>query len=185
MAQDLKVFYEATPNPNSMKFNLPEVIGQEQVFFDDPLQAQRSPLAQKIFGFPWASAVFIGPNFVTVSKQDWVEWEVLAEPLSQLIQEHLEAGEAVLLSAPSEDKTVDENDSDIVKQIKNILDQEIRPAVAMDGGDIQFHKYENQIVYLHLYGACAGCPSSTITLKQGVETRLKQSIPEIKEVVSM
>jgi Fe-S cluster biogenesis protein NfuA len=120
---------------------------------------------------------------VTVTKQDWVDWQVLAEPLANLIQEHFERGEPVLLEVAGNDESL--NDTPIVKQIKTILNNEIRPAGALDGGDIVFHKYENQIVYLFMKGSCAGCPSSTATLKDGIEVRLKEAIPEIIEVVSM
>ena len=185
MSTDIQVYYEITPNPHSMKFIVTKQIADESVNFDNPATSGRSPLAQKIFGFPWAEGVFIGPNFVTITKQDWVEWEILAEPLSQLIKEHIEREEPVLNEVTSDDVDVDENDTPVVKQIKQILNAEIRPAVAMDGGDIRFHKYENNVLHIHMQGACAGCPSSTITLKQGIEARLQQAIPEIKEVVAV
>lgn len=188
-----QVFYEATPNPQAMKFNVTKQIASETVAFDDPQKAIRSPLASKIFGFPWASAVMIGPTFVTITKQDWVEWAILADPLSSLIEEHLERNEDVLFSADTSspekrdiaNEGVNEDDSDVVKQIKRILNTEIRPAVAMDGGDIAFDRYADNVVYVHMRGSCAGCPSSTMTLKQGIEVRLKEAIPEIIEVVSI
>lgn len=185
-----QVYYEATPNPNSMKFFTGENFASETVFFDDPQKSHRSPLALKLFGFPWASAIMIGPNFVTVTKQDWVEWSVLADPLCQLIEEHLDSDEAVLLEAADDVQSsggdgINENDPEVVKKIKTILNQEIRPAVAMDGGDILFDRYEDQTLYIHMQGACSGCPSSMITLKQGIEGRLKEAIPEIKEVISI
>lgn len=180
----LAVTFEETPNPNSLKFNISQTIAEEQIQFEDPMKAQRSPLATKIFGFPWASGVFIGPNFVTVSKQDWVEWSILAEPLANLIKEHIESKEIVLLPA-SEINDLDSNDSDDVKLIKQILHDEIRPFVAMDGGSIEFHKYENNVLYVSLHGACSGCPSSTMTLKNGIETRIKESLPHLAEVVSI
>jgi Fe-S cluster biogenesis protein NfuA len=182
MAQ-YEVFYEATPNPQSMKFVVTAPIASESVNFASAAETSRSPLARKIFGFPWAAGVFVGPNFVTVTKQEWVNWDVLADPLSGLIKEHLERGEPVLIEAAVE--ADDSNDSPVVQQIKKILREEIRPAVAMDGGDIVFQKYENGRVFLHLHGACSGCPSSAMTLKDGIETRLKQSIPEIAEVVAV
>lgn len=185
---DTQVFYEATPNPQTMKFILTEQIAQETVNMPDSASAYRSPLAQKLFGFPWMSGVMVGPNFITITKQDWVEWETLADPLAELIKEHLENKESVLIEG-SEMQTntegFDENDSDAVKTIKTVLNHEIRPAVAMDGGDIVFAKYEDQVLYLHMQGACAGCPSSTMTLKQGIEVRLKEVVPEIKEVVAI
>ena len=180
---EVNVTFETTPNPQSMKFTVNQDICNESIFFDDTLKANRSPLANKIFGFPWASAVFLGTDFVTITKEDWVDWDTLAEPLCGLIQEHFERGEAVL--HPEDSLDDDSNDSPIVKQIKNVLNNEIRPAVAMDGGDIVFHRYENQIVYIFMQGACAGCPSSTLTLKSGIETRMKEAIPEIKEVVAL
>lgn len=189
----LEVFYEATPNPQSLKFVVTANISEESVHFENAQQAQRSPLAAKLFGFPWVNAIFIGSHFITVTKQDWVDWDILADPLTKLIEEHINSDEPVLLPTTGLSVTedtlaldeVNENDSPIVKQIKQILNAEIRPAVAMDGGDISFHKYENNIVYLSMHGACSGCPSSTMTLKMGIETRLKELIPEIQEVVSL
>lgn len=183
---DFQVFYEATPNPQSMKFIVTAPIASESVHFTSTEQTARSPLAKKLFGFPWAAGVFIGPNFVTVTKQDWVEWDVLAEPLSDLLKEHLSSGEGVLLpstDAPADDISAD--DSPIVQKIKQILRDEIRPAVAMDGGDIRFDRFVDGRVYLKMHGACSGCPSSAYTLKEGIETRLKESIPEVIEVIAV
>ena len=181
----MSVFYEATPNPNSMKFICTEMIADESVNFAAAGEAARSPLARKIFGFPWAAGVYIGPNFVTVTKQDWVDWQVLAEPLAGLIQEHIESREPVLTGDLADNTPDDENDSPAVRTIKQILREEIRPAVAMDGGDIVFDRYEDGRVFLHMQGACSGCPSSAMTLKEGIESRLKQVVPEIVEVVSV
>ena len=183
-----EVTFESTPNPQCLKFNISKEISTETVNLSSALEAQRSPLAAKIFGFPWTEAIFIGTNYITVTKQDWVEWDVIAEPLSGLIQEHIDLGEPVLveLAAPSADAgAIHPDDTPVVQQIKKILNEEIRPAVAMDGGDIVFSKYEDNIVYIHMQGACAGCPSSAETLKHGVESRLCSAIPEIKEVVSL
>lgn len=188
---EYQVFYEATPNPQSLKFMVTAVIAEESVNFTSVAETARSPLAKKIFSFPWAAGVFVGPNFVTVTKQDWVEWEILADPLAELIKEHLTSGESVLLAktnagdAGASAGEDDENDSPVVRQIKTILRNEIRPAVAMDGGDIVFEKYEEGRVYLQMQGACSGCPSSSMTLKEGIETRLKQAIPEVTEVVAV
>jgi Fe-S cluster biogenesis protein NfuA len=175
------IYYEATPNPQSMKFLLGQQLANETVFIEDSLHADRSPLAHKLFGFPWMSAVLIGPDFVTITKQDWVSWEVLAEPLSDLIREHLENGEALLADRPTAAVTSnddDPNDSALVRDIKRVLNTEIRPAVAMDGGDILFDRFENGVVFLKLHGSCAGCPSSVMTLKQGIEERLKEYFPD-------
>lgn len=129
------------------------------------------------------AGVFVGPSFVTVTKQDWVEWDVIAQPLAHLLEEHVVSGELVLLV--DESFNAESDDSPQVQMIKQILDDEVRPAVAMDGGDIVFHKYEDQVVYVYMQGSCSGCPSSMMTLKDGVEARLKASLPEIREVVAI
>lgn len=178
------VFYEATPNPESMKFVITETIAATSKNYAAAADTDDCPLASKLFGFPWTSEVFVGPNFVTVTKQDWVDWETLAAPLSDLIKEHISSGLPVMIDK-STVVSDDSNDSEIVKQIKQVLNREIRPAVAMDGGDIVFHKYENNILHLHMQGACSGCPSSMITLKQGIEVRMQELFPEIKEVVAV
>lgn len=180
----MKVTFENTPNPSTLKFHLQKQVTAEGFDCPNAQEAERSPLAAKIFGFPWTQSVFIGQDFVTVTKQDWVEWSVLAEPLAGLIQEHLDQNEPVVLQF-QDLKSDDSNDTPIVKDIKRLLDAEIRPVVALDGGDILFHKYEEHILYIHMRGACAGCPSSTATLKQGIEVRLKEAFPEIQEVVAV
>lgn len=201
MNKKVEVFYEATPNPQAMKFNVAAStdICDESIFFDDPTKTARSPLAQKLFGFPWMKAVYISTNSVTITKQDWVEWSILAEPLSDLLSEHIERGEGVLLPAsafakndgnpddasPESGAAINANDSFVVKKIKEILERDIRPAVAMDGGDIVFSHYENNRLYLHMQGACSGCPSSAMTLKDGIETRMREEIPELIEVIAV
>lgn len=187
---EISVFYEATPNPQSMKFVVTSVISEQSMNFTNAQETQRSPLAAKLFGFPWAAGVFIGPNFVTVTKQAWVEWEILADPLADLIKEHLVSGQPVFVeaeggAAETTEDVDDPNDPPVIRQIKQILRDEIRPAVAMDGGDISFEGYEDGRVYLHMKGACSGCPSSMYTLKEGIEVRLKDRIPEIQEVISV
>lgn len=185
------MFYEATPNPQSMKFMYTQQIAQESAQFLSQAEAARSPLAQKLFGFPWAKEVFIGPYFVTITKEDWVDWDVIADPLANLLKEHIDNNEPVFIeietASPQNSTThdIDENDSPMVQKIKHVLNTEVRPAVAMDGGDIVFQDYKDGIVYLNMLGACSGCPSSTMTLKQGVESRLKAVVPEIKEVVQV
>lgn len=140
------VTFEATPNPATMKFNLHHKFQDESLECPNVQEAHASPLAMKIFGFPWTASVYIGPDYVSVTKQDWVEWQVLAKPLAGLIQEHIEKGEA-LISRQSMDRPVtadDElaTDSETVKQIKRILRNQIRPVVNLDGGDISFVKFE-------------------------------------------
>lgn len=178
------VTFEATPNPATMKFLLHKNVLDRSFAFEDADDAESSPLAAKIFGFPWVSGVFLGENFLTVTKQDWVEWEYLAAPLANLIQEHLQNNEALIVDVIADNQESDD-DSPVVKEIKKILNREIRPVVALDGGDIVFSKYENNILYVHMMGACSGCPSSTATLKEGVEARMKEALPEILEVRSV
>ncbi len=183
MTENLFVRAEMTPNPQTFRFVTNRVLTETPADFKTAQETTTSPLAKKLFGFPWTAGVFIGRDFVTVTKQDWVEWETLAEPLCGLIQEHLESGATVLHDTKA--AVASSNDSDDVRVIKQVLDQEIRPAVAQDGGDIVFHKFEDGVVYLFMQGSCAGCPSSTMTLKQGIETRLKEAVPNVREVVSM
>ena len=189
--KNIIVSAEGTPNPQSLKFSLNQRIADEKWEVENISEAGRSPLAQKILGFPWATKVFIGENFVTISKENWVDWDVITEPLSQLIQEHIAEGQTVLHSALSEandSKTEDAEQKDLsptVIKIKELLAKDIQPAVAMDGGFIAFAGYEKGTVFLRLQGACAGCPSSSITLKQGIENHLRSHIPEIKEVVAV
>lgn len=182
-----QVTFEATPNPATLKFNLNRTVTDEPFDCQSAHEAERSPLASKIFGFPWTASVYVGSTFITVTKHDWVDWEVLANPLAGLIQEHIDRGEPltveVTAATGSNDATAD--DTPVVRQIKEILNREIRPVVALDGGDITFAKYEDHVVYLHMRGACSGCPSSTATLKDGIEVRLKEAVPEIHEVVSI
>ena len=182
-----QVTYEVTPNPHSLKFVIDSKICDEILEVNDRNQAGRSPLVQKIMGFPWAKSVFLGENFVTVTKEDWLEWDIICDPISELIKTHLESGEKVLLPKKSHPKKSNSNgeDSPELKKIKEILEKDIQPAVAMDGGYIELVSYEDGIVYLNLQGACSGCPSSSFTLKQGIEERLKQFVPDIKEVVAI
>lgn len=180
----MKVTFESTPNPSTMKFNFGQKISDQSIDFPNVEASERSPLAAKIFGFPWTSSVFLGEDFVTITKQDWVDWEILASPLAGLLGEHIESGQPVILHMEASlDES--ENDSETVKHIKRILQTEIKPVVALDGGDIVFSKYEDQILYIHMRGACSGCPSSQATLKDGIEVRMKQAIPEIKEVLAI
>jgi Fe-S cluster biogenesis protein NfuA len=182
-----QVTFETTPNPATLTFNLHRPVTSEPFECSNPAEAERSPLAAKLFGFPWTASVYVGQSFISVTKHDWVDWKVLAEPLTGLIQEHLDRGEPLIadLSVAKGNNDLDANDTPIVRQIKELLNREIRPVVALDGGDIVFSKYEDNVVYLHMKGACAGCPSSTATLKDGIEVRMKEAFPEIREVVSI
>jgi len=177
----MNVNFEQTPNPATLKFNFSTQIANGQYDFPNVEATDISPLAAKIFGFPWVSAVFIGEHFITITKQDWVDWKVLATPLTGLLSEHVTSGLPVIVQK-SVDPEINQNDSPIVKQIKKVLKEEIRPVVALDGGDIVFNKYENTVLYIQMKGACNGCPSSQTTLKEGIEVRIRQAIPEVTSV---
>ena len=174
---------EMTPNPQTLRFVTNTELTATPTDYKTSQETSQAPLARKLFGFPWTAGVFIGRDFVAVTKQDWVDWETLTEPLAGLIQEHLERGEIIM--HPPAVVAASADDSADVLAIKKVLNEEIRPAVAQDGGDVVFHKFEDGIVHLFMQGACAGCPSSTMTLKMGIETRLKEAVPSIREVVSM
>ncbi len=177
----MKVTYENTPNPATLKFKFDAQIANETHDFPNVESTDTSPLAAKIFGFPWVSSVFIGQDFMTITKQDWVDWSVIANPLTGLLSEHVSSGRPVFV-VKTVDPDVNENDSEIVKKIKKVLKEEIRPVVAMDGGDVVFSKYEDNILYIQMKGACNGCPSSQATLKDGIQVRLIEALPEIKAV---
>lgn len=178
---------EQTPNPASLKF-LPgcEVLGRGTVEFKTlESAAAASPLAEKLFGFEGVTGVFLGADFVTVSKDEKANWLTLKTLILGALMEHFSAGLPVMKDehhAPKNHSSASHDDTEIVKQIKELLDTRIRPAVAADGGDIEFDSFEEGIVYLHMRGACSGCPSSTMTLKAGIENLLKHFIPEVNEV---
>jgi Fe-S cluster biogenesis protein NfuA len=177
------VEFQETPNPQAYKFFWGEKITDTSLDVKSSDEASVSPLATKIFGFPWTQSVYIGNDFVTIEKQDWVSWEVLAEPLANLIEEHLERGEPIVLSTTAQ--AVEGEQSDLVEKIKWVLHNEIRPAVAVDGGDVEFISYTQGYLKIAMKGACSGCPSSQITLKEGIESHLKDLFPEIVSVDSL
>lgn len=188
-----EIIYESTPNPNALKFMITnQVICDRQVFFSQESEASLSPLAKKLFAFPWLESILLSPQFITIVKKDWVDWTVLADPLVDLLSEHLERGEPVLLPGagslsptPNAKTPADAADSDVVRQIKELLDREIRPAVAADGGDVTYYNYSDGKLYLRLQGACSTCPSAQMTLKDGIESRFREAFPEINEVLSI
>ena len=178
---------EQTPNPQTLKFLPGKVVMDEgTAFFQNIDKTSNSPLAKKLFDVDGVTGVFFGSDFITVTKNDSLDWQMMKPLILGAIMDHFNSGEPTINNETNdkEEKSLLENseDSDIVKQIKELLDTRVRPAVAMDGGDIVYDNYENGIVYLHMQGACLGCPSSTATLKMGIENMLKHYIPEIKEV---
>lgn len=186
-ASEPYVSLEFTPNPNTLKYVVEKMLLEKGAAnFVSADSAAESPLALRIFKTPGVSAVMIGRNFVTITKADNVEWDQIHTPTEATIKEFLVSDEvAITKTATLETVSSTGNNADIENRIKEVLDNEIRPAVAQDGGDITFDRYENGVVYLLMQGSCAGCPSSTITLKMGIETRLKELIPEIIEVQSI
>lgn len=176
---------EATPNPSTLKF-LPgqDVMGARGTAdFTDPADAARSPLAERLFRIDGVARVFLGADFVTVTKAEGPEWASLRPQILGAVMEHFLAGTAVLLDdAEAEAEDVDPADAEIAAQIKELLDTRVRPAVAGDGGDIVFRGFRDGIVKLRMQGACSGCPSSRATLKHGVETMLRHYVPEVVSV---
>ncbi|MEO1562507.1 MAG: NifU family protein [Pseudomonadota bacterium] len=176
---------EPTPNPATLKF-IPgqAVMPTGTADFPNIDAAVSSPLATRIFAVDGVTGVFFGPDFVTVTKADTTEWDHLKPSLLGAIMEHYQSGAPVIEGEDTSGGHAehDGEDAEIVGQIKELLDTRVRPAVAQDGGDITFHGFERGVVYLHMQGACAGCPSSTITLKMGIENLLRHYIPEVTEV---
>ena len=173
---------ETTPNPATLKF-LPgrTLLEQGTANFADADAATRSPLALRLFGLDGVTQVFFGADFVSVSKADEVSWSDLKPAVLGALVEHFTSGEP-LLTGPAEGASADEEDDEIVAQIKDLLETRVRPAVAQDGGDIIFEAYADGVVYLQMHGSCSGCPSSTATLKAGIENMLRHYIPEVVEV---
>ncbi len=175
---------EQTPNPASLKF-LPgrTVMPAGTADFADAEGAVRSPLAQRLFALPGVTHVFLGADFISVSKDESLDWYRLKPLVLGTIMEHYTSGEPTFLGEVAE--ADDEEDDEIVAQIKELLETRVRPAVAQDGGDIIFHRFEDGVVYLHMQGSCSGCPSSTATLKAGIENMLRHYVPEVVEVRSV
>jgi Fe-S cluster biogenesis protein NfuA len=173
---------EPTPNPATLKF-LPgrAVMEQGTANFTDAAAAARSPLAERLFALPGVTGVFLGADFITVSKDQDSDWFQLKPVVLGAIMEHFTTGQPVILGTSDAGET-DEDDDEVVQQIKELLETRVRPAVAQDGGDILFHSYEDGVVYLHMQGSCSGCPSSTATLKAGIENMLRHYVPEVQEV---
>ncbi|MCY4458835.1 MAG: NifU family protein [Albidovulum sp.] len=177
---------ESTPNPATLKF-IPgqPVLERGTADFPKPEAAGESPLASRLFQIDGVTGVFFGTDFVTVTKSDSFRWEHMKPPVLGAIMEHYLSGQPVIEPRDEPDGASEADsgpDAEVIKQIKDLLDTRVRPAVAQDGGDIVFHGFDRGIVYLHMQGACAGCPSSTITLKMGIENLLRHYVPEVVEV---
>lgn len=181
----VNIYMEANPNPNSMKFVANFVLVPEGTNYDypDAAAAANSPLAKELFELPYVKRVFYMSNFITVSKDESAEWIEIREEIKKIIQTYLEQADSLITEETPE--APGEQDSELVGKIKSILDEYIRPAVEMDGGAIQFHSFEEGVVRVVLQGSCSGCPSSTITLKAGIENLLKTMLPEVESVEAL
>ena len=173
---------EDTPNPNTLKF-MPGIVVLEKntADFSSAKAASKSNLAKLLFDIDGVKRVFFGSDFISVTKSEELDWDVLKPPILTAIMEHFASGKSIIETDDVKNHNSEE-DTEVVKQIKELIEQRVRPAVAMDGGDISFCSFDEGIVTLEMKGACAGCPSSTATLKMGIENMLKHYIPEVIEV---
>jgi NFU1 iron-sulfur cluster scaffold homolog, mitochondrial len=186
------IYTESTPNPNSMKFVLNFELVPDGSSFDyatpsDALvEGKNSPLAVALFGFDFVQRVFISSNFITVTKNDSTKWEDELFGTKQFLKQFFEDKKDVFTKTTiaAYESAGGEQDSETVIKIKAVLDQYVRPAVESDGGAINFHSYNDGVVKVLLQGSCSGCPSSTITLKQGIENLLTRMVPEVTEVLA-
>jgi len=176
---------ERTPNPNCIKWVLgsPVVESGLSAQFEAAPEPGESPLAESLFAVEGVEAVFLASSFITVTKGDTAEWTELAPPIVEAIKTWAAQGEPAL--GPNYQPPDETEDGGVVARIKQILEDEIRPYVAQDGGEITFAGFRDGVVEVFLQGACAGCPSSTITLKMGIESRLKEELPEVEKVVAL
>jgi Fe-S cluster biogenesis protein NfuA len=194
LSRPIFVYTELSPNPNSMKFVLNFELVPDGLSFDYPSQesaleeGNASPLAADLFQFPHVKRVFIASNFITITKGDDIAWEEVLRDTKQFIKIYFEENHPVFEQKTIESNTliVDSRDSDTVQKIKAALDQYVRPAVESDGGAINFHSFDEDsgVVKVLLQGSCSGCPSSTLTLKAGIENLLTRMVPDVKEVVA-
>ncbi|KYP15772.1 NifU family protein [Flavihumibacter sp. CACIAM 22H1] len=187
----ISIYTEMTPNPETMKFVANKLLYPgRSIDLPDMESAKASPLAVELFGFPFIKSVFVASNFVTLTKTPETEWSDVIPSIRQFLKDYLEEGKVVVneeeIAAlkPQGSNEVSADDDDVVKRIKELLENYVKPAVEMDGGAIQFKSYQDGVVNLMMQGSCSGCPSSMITLKAGIEGMMKRMIPEVKEVVA-
>jgi Fe-S cluster biogenesis protein NfuA len=185
----VSIYTEMTPNPETMKFVANKLLYPgKSIDFPDEASAAPSPLAQELFAFPFIRSVFIASNFVTLTKTQDTLWEDVINNIRDFLKQYLEEGKPVIneemVVSKKDENTINADDSDVVKRIKELLENYVKPAVEMDGGAIRYKGYHDGVVELMLQGSCSGCPSSMITLKSGIEGMMKRMIPEVKEVVA-
>ncbi len=188
MNRYINLYTEANPNPNSMKFVANVMLAEDSITHDFPTleSAENSPLAQELFTLPYVQRVFVMNNFVTITKPEQYEWHDIISQLKQQIKQYLEEDKPVFKTNLSNSLIPHADEPEIDRKIKQILDEYVRPAVETDGGFIGFHSFEENtgIVKVLLQGSCSGCPSSTITLKMGIENLLKRMVPEVQTVIA-
>lgn len=183
----VNIYTEANPNPNSMKFAVNFMLVPDGLDFDfaSADAAEHSPLAQALFAqFPFIERVFIMSNFVTITKQADVDWHEAAPDVREFLKEWFLEEKDIISASAFIKEEYDENDSETVRKIKGLLDEYVRPAVEGDGGAINFRSFVEGVVTVELRGSCSGCPSSTLTLKSGIENLLKRMVPEVQSVVA-
>ena len=187
----ISIYTEMTPNPETMKFVANKLLYPgKSIDFPDEASAKPSPLAVELFSFPFIRGVFIMANFITLTKTSETDWNDIIPTVKAFLKEYLEDSrpvineDEVVVTKATGGNEVSADDTDVVKRIKELLENYVKPAVEMDGGAIQFKDYDSGTVTLMLQGSCSGCPSSMITLKAGIEGMMKRMIPEVKEVVA-
>jgi len=185
----VSIYTEMTPNPETMKFVANKLLYPgKSIDFPEEASAGPSPLAKELFAFPFIRSVFIASNFVTLTKTPDTQWEEVIPTVREFLKQYLEEGKVVInedqVVVKADTNIVSADDTDVVKRIKELLENYVKPAVEMDGGAISYKGFDNGTVKLMLQGSCSGCPSSMITLKAGIEGMMKRMIPEVKEVVA-
>ncbi|HMV15453.1 MAG: NifU family protein [Chitinophagales bacterium] len=184
------IYTESTPNPNTLKFVTNKaLLLNDAVEFQNIEETTEAPLAKALFGFDGVSNVFITNNFVTITKTDEHIWHEMMIPIKDFLKKYIDEGQTILSDnfvkpTKTATNTINDDDSDVEIRIKGALDKYVKPAVEMDGGNISFVSFEDGKLTLQLQGSCSGCPSSTVTLKQGIENLLKRFVPEVQEVVA-
>ncbi len=183
----MEISVESTSSTESRKFLIPQAISVREKTYEDSTQALQSPIAAKIFGFPWTEKVTVGNNYVEVTKQNWVSWEVLEEPLKGLISEHFETQQTSIEENPESEGAAKKGElsSPEAQQMAQLIEEQINPALSAHGGFVVLHSVENNKVFLEMGGGCQGCAMSYQTMKEGIEGAIRQLIPTITEVVDV
>ena len=194
--QPIMLYTEQTPNPESLKFVTNKILYRGTADFRTPdLTEEWSPLACELFSFPYVKGVYICNNFVTVTKEMNYSWEDIMLQLKEFIKSHVSDGKEIVRDGFDDAMKIKEDalgtgyqysgeEAELVKKIKELIDTYVKPAVEMDGGNIEFKSFADGVVTVILQGSCSGCPSSTVTLKAGIEGMLRRMVPEVTEVVS-